>query len=857
MISRPLKPELLRVCARLAGLALRRKLNQWTHAFGKKKSTDKRMGTAGKRRGGPMMAVFLVLILGWQGFFMARVFLGRVAQGCALREGPDSRFQLDKDIYFVIALCRDAESSEDAQPGEGDVEGRQFSVTRDREDVKNTFRQFVGADEAELDRIADRWLAVPKDDSGPVHYEVTHDLFGELPIREHWTTPGIADPLRGVVVVILAGILLAVGLMSADFSEEGGQVTWDMEWLYTLPVSTNALYMARILERMVANTMLYFLALPFLAMCLYSRGYPLWVACGAALVCGVYMNLLLACGNWLLNVWAHKRLTMGARRNLQALVRVAGIAAFFLLILVAVRDESSMIPDSIGLSSLWLAWTPMSAPALLLHPDAAVQGVAFAVMGVYATIALGLTLAGIRSFLADGLVRDTGLVARRAGATRRTGDALRSVGLARREFLQLMRDRALVVQSLIVPLLSGGFYLFVGNNKDLLESLSAAAATGFGIGAYMLLHSNLAALVRARASLWLMFTYPVDLYKQCRRAALPWNLLGMAFCLAFVIFGAFVQKHFEAMDLVNIGLALAGIFCFGDYCAAMAVSATDLQAEVRHSQRPSLIYFCMFIGMLYVAALAQPLLQYKLIALWLLWLMTTAEWQHAATLLPHLLDPVDEQEPSILAKDGLNAALVFIVTQGLAFLVFSVRDELSPGATLMAAFVVAGLFSALLSLWNLRRRGMKPAWKAIFAMEGEGLSGLRAWAPPCLVAVAVGLGWSWMVKAYQWNAVDMQSGEDVLSLKLWFAALAVLAAPVAEEIIFRGLLYRGLKGLISPRAAMLASAFTFSLLHPPVSIVPVFIMGMLACRAFERSGRLGSAILLHLTYNAIILAFQL
>jgi ABC-2 type transport system permease protein len=90
----------------------------------------------------------------------------------------------------------------------------------------------------------------------------------------------------------------------------------------------------------------------------------------------------------------------------------------------------------------------------------------------------------------------------------------------------------------------------------------------------------------------------------------------------------------------------------------------------------------------------------------------------------------------------------------------------------------------------------------------------------------------------------------------WFAALAVLVAPVVEEYIFRGLVYRGLRRSLSPTLAILAAAGIFAIVHPAVSAVPVFVMGATAAFVFEKTRLLVAPILVHMIYNGIVLGVQ-
>ena len=87
---------------------------------------------------------------------------------------------------------------------------------------------------------------------------------------------------------------------------------------------------------------------------------------------------------------------------------------------------------------------------------------------------------------------------------------------------------------------------------------------------------------------------------------------------------------------------------------------------------------------------------------------------------------------------------------------------------------------------------------------------------------------------------------------LWLCALVILAAPIFEQFLFRGLVFKGLLRSTGPTAAVLGSAALFALVHPPVSVVPVFALGIAAGLSFRKSGLLLTPIVTHAVYNSCV-----
>ena len=82
------------------------------------------------------------------------------------------------------------------------------------------------------------------------------------------------------------------------------------------------------------------------------------------------------------------------------------------------------------------------------------------------------------------------------------------------------------------------------------------------------------------------------------------------------------------------------------------------------------------------------------------------------------------------------------------------------------------------------------------------------------------------------------------------AITAVILAPISEELLFRGCLYRFLKGKLNPLLAVTIAAFLFALLHAhTTTFLPLFCLGLLLCRCYEKSGELSVCIGFHALFN--------
>ena len=82
--------------------------------------------------------------------------------------------------------------------------------------------------------------------------------------------------------------------------------------------------------------------------------------------------------------------------------------------------------------------------------------------------------------------------------------------------------------------------------------------------------------------------------------------------------------------------------------------------------------------------------------------------------------------------------------------------------------------------------------------------------------------------------------------------LILVTGPLAEEILFRRLLYDLFRRLVGPRAGLVLTAACFSAMHLFLVGFPIlFVCGLILQIAYLRSGSLVAAVELHMLYNLI------
>ncbi len=129
----------------------------------------------------------------------------------------------------------------------------------------------------------------------------------------------------------------------------------------------------------------------------------------------------------------------------------------------------------------------------------------------------------------------------------------------------------------------------------------------------------------------------------------------------------------------------------------------------------------------------------------------------------------------------------------------------------------------------------------------------------CLIALPVItlLGYAWKgglqfcgIETPEQDMVDIFRQADSPEKLLLLVGLAVIVAPLTEEIIFRAGLFCYLRTRVPRWVALLAPSALFAVLHGnAVAFVPLFALGVLFSLAYERTGRISVTIIAHGLFN--------
>lgn len=102
----------------------------------------------------------------------------------------------------------------------------------------------------------------------------------------------------------------------------------------------------------------------------------------------------------------------------------------------------------------------------------------------------------------------------------------------------------------------------------------------------------------------------------------------------------------------------------------------------------------------------------------------------------------------------------------------------------------------------------------------------------------------------------VQNGGSASEMAL-MSLLIVFAAPIGEELVYRGFLFRYLNNRIPLGFAIAITAALFALMHQNLySFAPLFMLGAALCIVYRLSGNLVSSITMHACFNLLNLVLM-
>lgn len=220
--------------------------------------------------------------------------------------------------------------------------------------------------------------------------------------------------------------------------------------------------------------------------------------------------------------------------------------------------------------------------------------------------------------------------------------------------------------------------------------------------------------------------------------------------------------------------------------------------------------------------------------------------------------------PVLLVLAG-SFLLSLVIQSGLARATGTLEG--APASYLVVLQSVFFHWAGLLTLLLLLRRRRLP-WRSAFGLAPatlvrDAFRGLLVLAGtmPVLIGAAVLYNLVLQLLGFQPTLQDVAfiiSDETSPWLRAYFVLLAVVLAPVFEEILFRGMLLPALAKRFGAAASVVAISLIFAGIHGHVpSVVPLFILSVSLCLAYIGTGSLVASMAMHAVFNGVTVALLL
>jgi membrane protease YdiL (CAAX protease family) len=148
-------------------------------------------------------------------------------------------------------------------------------------------------------------------------------------------------------------------------------------------------------------------------------------------------------------------------------------------------------------------------------------------------------------------------------------------------------------------------------------------------------------------------------------------------------------------------------------------------------------------------------------------------------------------------------------------------------------------------------------WRDFFGLRIRNFLHGAGWMVVVLIAaLAFEYVYEIVLQKAGWNGKTQEAVELLMNAPLWPTGIylgffAVVLAPVAEEFIFRGVLFPFVKQLGWPKLAWLGTSCLFALIHGAATIfIPLFVLALALTWLYEKTGSLLAPIAAHSLFNA-------
>ena len=177
-------------------------------------------------------------------------------------------------------------------------------------------------------------------------------------------------------------------------------------------------------------------------------------------------------------------------------------------------------------------------------------------------------------------------------------------------------------------------------------------------------------------------------------------------------------------------------------------------------------------------------------------------------------------------------------------------------STLAILFILMALGECAMPLgaWLFSIRKYRCKWGSLGFVKFDVRKGLLLAIAVVGIGIAIAYGYGALLQRLGYEtSSDIYYPFDINGIGItFFAIIAVLVAPIAEESFFRGFMFAGIRKRIGFPGAAIISAAIFAIAHLSTeSLVPIFLLGLMLAWLYHKTKSVWPCIIVHAAYNSI------
>jgi membrane protease YdiL (CAAX protease family) len=642
------------------------------------------------------------------------------------------------------------------------------------------------------------------------------------------------------------------------------------EWLFSHPAPPGAIFLAEMLTPIAANPI--FWSAPLFVGISYNAVYGFESSIIAAMVIGIPMTVALACLGKAFEIGVMIRFAPRSRGAMIGLMSWVGFLSMILIFFMLLfRIKFPMI------AKLLHPLTTLPWPWLHLFLGGRADG-SFSFMTGLFTCLTGsvITIAGATWFSVWAAQKGLGGNTSNDASPSRSNKGNLRFGkdpLYRKELLWFIRDRGAIIQAILIPITIAAAQAFQFRFllKHAHDSWNYLCGIAILFGTYFLWILGPRSLTSEGAALWISLTWPRGLESLLKAKAWLWSLISTVIVGLIMLYAAYAFPQ----SIWKIALVGIGWYLFSRSMAEKSVTLVTVTSSSGEQEKiPFGRRWATSLGMLtFSIGVITQQWHLAIIGIVFSYLTAAAMWQNFRARLPYLYDPWSEKIPPpptlMHAMVAITIMVELTAVFSIPFAIFGPESILIGRAfsyTICSGFVAYGVGAFLnqrgvslkdIFFWKIpahresgtRSSHFKISLSRLYKDILPGITG-------GLALGLFGLVYLTILQHFPETAEILEKSQAYLAnnahVRTAYAFIAIGVAPFAEEYLFRGLLYRALDREWGGWRAVIGSAAFFTIYHPPIAWIPVWLLGVSCALLYKKTGNLGTAVILHLVYNAIV-----